>query len=344
MHCDRIAVAFIDDKNNVIAESAASDLPQVFLESGFREPIGGTTLGAVAESGRPRVINDLEEHCRKVNQSNGTKLILREGINSSLTLPIIIRGRCLGFLFVSSSTPGAYDNSHVNQAEKTLGILKQNIYFHYLVQQIVASTSNAFVRLMERKDNETSLHIKRMSSFSHVIARTLVDRSDEVSATMLREILWFAPLHDIGKIGIPDDILHKPGGLTDDERGTIQQHVEIGGDVIRSMERELSRILGVSILGTAIEIITCHHERFDGKGYPRGIGGEAIPIAGRITAVADVFDALTSRRPYKEAMEIEDAIALMREGVGTQFDPEVFQAFLDSMNDIERIYQAYKEI
>lgn len=344
MPCDRLAVAFTDGNGGLVAESAATKLAEVHLEPGFHESLAATSLADVARSGRARIIDDLEAHYRDVHQSEGTELVLAEGIRSSLTVPILVRDRCVGFVFISSTERSAYTREHAARATKVINLLRQNIVFHYLVQQTIAATSNAFVNLMEHKDNETSLHITRMSRYSHAIARRLSSSDPRVTPTMVREILWFAPLHDIGKIGIPDAILLKPGPLTPDERRVIQGHVDIGVQVIDRMEDDLTRILDAPLMSTALDIIRGHHEWFDGNGYPSGLAGEDIPIAGRITAIADVFDALTSRRPYKEPMPMGEALGIIRAGVGTQFDPAVHDAFLDAMEEIGSIFETYKEV
>lgn len=344
MPCDRLAVAFLDGEGQVVAESAALEYGVAHLEPGFREAIGDTTLGAVSRTGHPRIIGDLEKHYAEVHQSTGTQRILEEGMRSSLTFPITIRDRCVGFLFASSKMKDAYSPVHISRGERILNLLKQHLYFHYVVQQIVAATSNAFVTLMERKDNETSRHIIRMSRYSYIIGRRLNGKDQEITPTLLREILWFAPLHDIGKVGIPDAILLKPGALEHDERKAIEEHVSIGVDVIKEMDKEINRILSLSLLSTALDIISGHHEKYDGTGYPIGLSGEDIPLAGRITAVADVFDALTSRRPYKEALSIEDALDIMRKARGNHFDPVVFDAFVEALDEIREVYETYKEV
>jgi HD-GYP domain-containing protein (c-di-GMP phosphodiesterase class II) len=183
-----------------------------------------------------------------------------------------------------------------------------------------------------------------MSLYSYTIAKKLFEQERQIRPRLMREILWFSPLHDIGKIGIPDSILLKPGKLTDEEFEIMKGHVSIGESVITKMDESLHATVNLNALKTAIDLISSHHERWDGTGYPRGLKGRDIPLSGRIVAVADVFDALTSRRPYKEAFSIEKTMEIMRSSVKTQFDPWVFDAFEASMPKILSIYESYKEI
>ena len=134
----------------------------------------------------------------------------------------------------------------------------------------MAETTRAFVSLMERKDNETSLHIIRMSRYSYILARELAKSDSSITPMMLREILWFAPLHDIGKIGIPDRVLQKNGPLDGRERSLIEDHVNIGLSVIHSMNSGVNRIIDLELLNTAVNIIASHHERFDGNRVSQG--------------------------------------------------------------------------
>jgi putative two-component system response regulator len=136
-------------------------------------------------------------------------------------------------------------------------------------------------------------------------------------------------MHDVGKIGIPDHILLKPGRLTPDEYTIMKQHAEIGYQILSGSESPLVKL--------AANIAHTHHEKWDGSGYPRGLQGEAIPVEGRIAAVADVFDALTSERPYKKAWPLEDAVALLERGRGVHFDPELVDLFLGSMDEVLEI-------
>jgi putative two-component system response regulator len=182
----------------------------------------------------------------------------------------------------------------------------------------------------EYKDNETGLHVIRMSHYSHIIARAA--GFDEARA---EELLHAAPMHDIGKIGIPDSILQKPGKLTPEEWAIMREHPVIG-----------ARIIGVHTVGLlhmAHDIALTHHERWDGSGYPRGLQGEDIPIVGRIVAVADVFDALTTQRPYKKAWPLNEAIAYIREQRGKHFDPCLVEVFLEQLPAILEVKERWAE-
>jgi putative two-component system response regulator len=182
----------------------------------------------------------------------------------------------------------------------------------------------------EYRDPETGAHIIRMAHYSKIIARNLglpIDRQDL--------LLQAAPMHDIGKVGTPDAILLKPGKLTEAEFAIMKQHAVIGFEVLSNSNSPL--------LQQAAEIAHTHHEKFDGSGYPRSLKGTEIPLFGRIVAVADVFDALTSERPYKRAWTIEQASKLLREGAGTHFDPECVTAFFDSFDEILTIKNKFAD-
>jgi PAS domain S-box-containing protein/putative nucleotidyltransferase with HDIG domain len=173
----------------------------------------------------------------------------------------------------------------------------------------------------ECRDDDTHQHTERVAVLAELIARELGMGSQEQATIRLA-----APLHDIGKLGIPDQILLKPGDLSDGEQAVMKTHTTIG-----------ARILGESeypVLGMAREIALTHHERWDGAGYPAGLRASAVPIAGRIVAVADVFDAITHTRPYKEALSAEHAIAEITRANGAQFDARVVEAFMACVGDV----------
>jgi len=182
----------------------------------------------------------------------------------------------------------------------------------------------------EYKDNETGLHVIRMSHFSKVLA--LAAGFSEAAA---EELLNAAPMHDIGKIGIPDAVLRKPGKLDEQEWAVMRQHVEIGARIIGEHASGLLR--------TAQRIALSHHEKWDGTGYPNGLSGEDIPLEGRIVAIADVFDALTSVRPYKAAWSVEDAVGLLRAESGKHFDPQLVELFIQQLPLILEIKEHWAE-
>jgi len=182
----------------------------------------------------------------------------------------------------------------------------------------------------EYKDNETGLHVIRMSKYAHILAKA-VGMNEEDAELLMNAAL----MHDIGKIGIVDKILKKQGSLTDDEYEEMKLHCAIGADVIgedHSDLLELAKIIAIS-----------HHEKWDGTGYPNNLSGEDIPLEGRIVAIADVFDALTSVRPYKKEWSVDEAISLLEQEVGKHFDPELVKLFVNIMPEILTLKTQYAE-
>ena len=179
-------------------------------------------------------------------------------------------------------------------------------------------------RAAQRRDPETHEHIVRMSYYSRLIAVEM--GLSEADAEL---VLLASPLHDVGKLGVPDRILHKPGPLTPAEFEVMKQHTVIGAEILGQSNSP--------ILQAGAEIALAHHERVDGSGYPKGLAGENIPLFGRIVAVADAFDALTSARPYKEAWTVDSAVAYIREHAGSHFDRICVEAFLGRMDEVKAL-------
>ncbi len=182
----------------------------------------------------------------------------------------------------------------------------------------------------EYKDNETGLHVIRMSHFSRILGIAAGMTEHEAD-----DLLHAAPMHDVGKIGIPDRILQKPGPLDAEEWKIMQGHVTIGAEIIGEHDG--------GMLALARQIALTHHEKYDGSGYPNGLAGEDIPLVGRIVAIADVFDALTSVRPYKKAWTEEEAVNFLREQKGRHFDPQLVELFADQMPAIREIRSRWAE-
>lgn len=185
-------------------------------------------------------------------------------------------------------------------------------------------------RAAEYKDDDTGLHVIRMSHYTRLLAAAAGFGDDRADL-----LFNAAPMHDIGKIGIPDQILQKPGPLTESEWVQMRRHPAIGAGILGRQRSEL--------LETARVVALTHHERWDGSGYPRQRAGEDIPIEGRIVAIADVFDALTSKRPYKDEWPIEHAVKYLREHAGLHFDPELVPRFVELLPEVRRIKAAYSD-
>ena len=185
-------------------------------------------------------------------------------------------------------------------------------------------------RAAEFRDNETGFHIIRMSKYAQIIARNY-GLSDHIAELILNA----SPMHDIGKIGIPDSILLKPGKLDKKEWEIMKTHAAIGADILSGHDSEL--------MNMASEIAQNHHEKYDGSGYPNGLAGDEIPISAQIAALSDVFDALTSVRPYKKAWSVEDAVAEIKNTSGSHFNPLLVKAFIDSLPEILEVRGKYSE-
>ncbi len=196
-------------------------------------------------------------------------------------------------------------------------------------------------KLAEYRDEDTGMHLERMREYSRALAKELSlspEYKGYITKAYVDDLYQSAILHDIGKVGIPDSVLLKPGKLTPEEFDTIKLHCVIGGDAILNVE---SQIKIQSFLSLGREIAYCHHEKWNGSGYPKGLKNEKIPLSARIIALADVYDALTSERPYKKALSHEEAKSIIFEGDGQHFDPKVVQAFIARENEFNGIRRSY---
>jgi putative two-component system response regulator len=189
------------------------------------------------------------------------------------------------------------------------------------VQQARTEMLRRLARVIEFRDLDTGTHVERMSEYCALIASRLGWSAAEVDRLRVA-----APMHDVGKVAVPDHVLLKPGPLTTEERRVMQRHTTVGYQMLADSSS--------AVIELAAEIALTHHEHFDGNGYPRGLSGSDIPLAGRIVAVADVFDALTSDRVYRPAMPVGDALEILHAGRARQFDPKVLDAFNDALDDI----------
>jgi len=184
----------------------------------------------------------------------------------------------------------------------------------------------ALARLAESRDDETGQHLERVGRYVELLARELSHHVPEITESTIARLRLASSLHDIGKVGVPDAVLRKPGSLSDDERRTIEKHPLVGGDTLHAVRQHLHA--HDDFLVPACEIAFAHHEKWDGSGYPFGLAGETIPLAARIVALADVYDALTTDRVYRKALPHDEARTILLDGRGSHFDPRVVDAFL----------------
>ena len=195
---------------------------------------------------------------------------------------------------------------------------------HQKLQKAYIDTINRLALAAEYKDEDTGDHIVRIGRYCGLIAEKF-----GLPAEQVQTLQYASPMHDIGKIGIPDSILSKPGKLTEKEFDTIKEHTIIGAKILQGAESE--------ILNFAEMIALSHHEKWNGNGYPQGLSGYKIPLIGRIVSLADVFDALTSRRPYKDPFPIEKACDIIKKDRGEHFDPDVVDIFQKNIDEILKI-------
>jgi putative two-component system response regulator len=202
----------------------------------------------------------------------------------------------------------------------------------------------ALAHLAETRDPETGNHILRTQSYVRLLATRLRDHprfAATIDDLYIKMLAHSAPLHDIGKVGIPDAVLQKPGKLTAEEWAIMKTHARIGSDAIALAERDIAQ--PVEFLVLAKEVALCHHERWDGQGYPNGLAEDAIPISARIMTLADVFDALISKRVYKEAIPFQEALEIITAERGRQFDPDVTNAFLAAFDEFTAIAEQHQD-
>ncbi|MFY9270507.1 MAG: HD domain-containing phosphohydrolase [Candidatus Manganitrophaceae bacterium] len=336
---DRVAVAVYDSKTDLLKtfiHSGGDGNPLVRYEAKLTE-VG--SLRAILESGRPRVINDLAIFAQGTHEH--TRRIAGAGFGSSYTLPVYFNGLFLGFLFLDSYQKEVFQAEVLDDLDLFGHLISQMIANELAAIRMMISTVQAARHIAAYRDRETGGHIDRVSHYARLIARKLAPKyrfDDEY----IELIFLFAPLHDIGKVGIPDVVLKKGGELTPQECEVMKGHTIQGRRIIDTLLRDfgLDTYQNVDMLRNIAEY---HHEAVDGSGYPHGIEGESIPIEARIIAVADIFDALTSRRRYKVAWSLEEAFAMLRRLSGFKLDPDCVEALLQNREAVTEIQARFKE-
>jgi HD-GYP domain-containing protein (c-di-GMP phosphodiesterase class II) len=297
------------------------------------------SLKKILDKKLPRIINNqlTFEH----GEHEHTKRIGRLGYAASYTLPMFNDGEFIGFIFFNSNEIDVFTEYVLRQIDIyghmiALLVIKELIFTQTLLAAVKTTGKITHVR-----DPETGSHLDRMSRYSRLIVTELADKYG-LDDSYIEHVFMFSPLHDIGKIGIPDNILLKPGKLDADEMTVMKTHAAKGGEIIDDLLNNFG-LDNFEYIDVLHNIAVCHHEAVNGNGYPAGLKGDAIPLEARIVAVADVFDALTSKRSYKEAWSNEEAILKLKQLSGESLDQDCVNALLKNIEEVEKIQKQFKE-
>ena len=328
----RVAVAIYDhgtDRLKTFIHSTEGAVPFSHYEAALGEvPI----LASLAAAHQDRRVSDLTilgaNHVRD-------QRVIEAGYLSSYTRPFFNRGQLVGFLFFDARKKAYFDNIALRHLAVYSHLISLLVINSLTPVQMLRSSVNMARDLSHHRDQETGAHLDRMSRYARVIANDIaVEKA--LSDEFVEFVFLFSPLHDIGKIGIEDSILLKPAQLTEAEFTIMKTHVTKGVEMVDAIigEFDLTELSHTEILRN---IVRFHHERFDGNGYVEGLIGEAIPLEARIVMVADIFDALTSERPYKEAWSVERAIQFLKDKSGIMLDPSCVSGLIENRSEIETI-------
>lgn len=335
---DRIAVAIYESKTDLLetfVQSSDGENPLALYSFRLSD---AESLREILKLGRPRVLNDLDSFSN-VHAEHARRITARH-YKSSYTLPMFLNGDFFGFLFFTSCRKDVFDEGTLHYLD-IVGHLLSLLVINELstIRSLLAIVKTA-ANMTEHRDFETGAHLDRMSNYARLIAQQ-VAKKYQLSDEQVEHIFLFSPLHDIGKIGISDNILLKPGRLTASEYDTMKTHVKKGVEIIDMMLKNL----GLSEFPHALvlrNIALYHHEAVNGSGY-FGMIDDDIPIEAKIVAVADVFDALTSVRPYKQAWSNDRAFMYLQSMAGSRFDIDCVAALINCRDQVEKIQQRFRE-
>ena len=297
------------------------------------------SLQAILEKGRPRVVNNLVTFER--GRQEHTRRIGRQGYAASYTMPMFHRGEFVGFLFFNSYHPDVFTEKVLRELDIFGHLIALLIINELTTVRVMGAALKTTSKITHMRDPETGSHLDRMSRFSGLIAQSLAEKY-RLDDEYIEHVFMFAPLHDIGKIGIPDNILLKPGPLDADEKAIMDTHARKGREMIDDIVSNFG-LDGIEHIDVLRNIAEFHHEAVNGSGYPCGRTNGDIPLEARIVAVADVFDALTSRRSYKQAWSNEQAFDTLRQLAGEKLDLDCVNALLERREEIEHIQKLFQE-
>lgn len=337
---DRISCALYDPSTDTLKTFINSTRKGCAI-TGYESKLSSSkSLSALAKSGEYRVLVDIHDKLKPINEH--TAWLLEQGYQSSFTVPIIDNESIVGFLFYDSTNNNAFNST----VQRDL-VLYSNLINMTLTTELSKLNSITASALLAKdfaslRDFETGAHIERVARISRIIAKSVREKYG-ITDEKIEYIYMFAPLHDIGKIGIPDEILLKQGRLDPDERKIMQTHVVKGVEIIEKIIHDF-KLTNVKDSSVLLNIVACHHEFMDGSGYPQGLQGTDIPIEARIVTVADIFDALVSHRPYKNNWSIEKCMQeLTCMADSGKLDVECVHAIEENYAEILNILEVYQD-
>jgi len=307
-------------------------------------------------------IEDLGLYLKNTKMHDVFNEININGINSILAVSLVLKNQIRGIIFFLSGYRSFFKTQHITFVRSIVGQIALSVQRAELMKEIENHSKNlekmvsqrteevlktqratifALSSLADARDSETGDHLERIRNYSVLLMQlySLDDEHTEINARLLRDLYDSSVLHDIGKVGIPDYILLKKGFLTDEEFDVMKKHPTIGYDALKNAAGDLGSDF---FLNMAMDIILYHHERWDGGGYPYGLKGDDIPLSARIVSIADVYDALTSKRPYKDAFSHDEAIDIMKNEDG-KYDPELFNLFKKNAEKFNKIRIKFSE-
>jgi len=333
---DQIACVLYDPDTDLLKTYVDSSRAGTPLQ-GYEFPLSGSrSLSELAATRSSRVLDDIP--AQTSGGSVHSRRIIEAGFRSSYTVPLFDGDQLQGFLFMDSRQPAVFSEAVIDRLAVYVNLLRMLICHQLTAMRALVGSVRVAREFARLHDSDSAGHLERMARYARLIARQLTARHD-LSDEFVEQVFLFAPLHDIGKLGIPEGILHKPQSLTRQERTVMATHVELGVDLVEKLIRHfrLERMAGIEVL---LNIVAAHHELLDRSGYPGGLRGTAIPLEARIVTVADIFDALTSQRDYKRAWTAAAALEhLCGLASAGKVDPECVAALAASQEAIDQIMQ-----
>lgn len=339
---DRIAVALTESESGAIHTFVASDLTGPPLAH-YRSTLDAApALREVLELSRPRLVRDLGIYAE--GEHEHTRWIRERGFRSSYTCPRPLRGGRTCLVFFNSLAVDPFDEAALDLLDLYARLAAALVAEEIETARTLLAALRSAHQMVHHRDPETGHHLERMARYVRLIGLELgrTGRYPELDDATLARLFALAPLHDLGKLAIPDGLLQKPERLSPEEYEVVKAHTLLGRQLIDTIVEHYG-LGGLEGVGMLRQIATHHHETLDGLGYPDGLAGDRIPLAARIVAVADIFDALTSQRPYKPAWTNDEAFDALARMAGEKLDADCVAALAGNRPEVERIQREFAD-